>query len=338
MKILCAFLKYDYGIKARGDSIEKKYFYPSLLEISKDVIPFWLEENGFNEDRDLLQKRLISVCDNEKPDIIFFVLMKDEIRIDTIKKLSEKYVTINWFCDDHWRFETFTKFLAPFFSYNITNDKYSLLKYYRIGVKNVKVSQWGTIFYNENLDIENIHYLYDISFIGSKNIVREWFIKNLFKRGINVKCFGSGWNNERVSYDKMNEIFLKSKINLNLSNSIPDDYHFIFYSPKTFLSFLRSKKRTEQIKSRNFEISAAGGFQISNYAPGIEDYYIIGKEIIIFYGLKDLEKKIKYFLENEESRKEILKKGFLKSKNYTYKNIFQNLFQEILNDVKEKNI
>ena len=47
--LLCFFLKYDYGIPERGDSLEKLYFWPAIKKHSPESEVFWLEEIGFLE-------------------------------------------------------------------------------------------------------------------------------------------------------------------------------------------------------------------------------------------------------------------------------------------------
>ena len=42
-------------------------------------------------------------------------------------------------------------------------------------------------------------------------------------------------------------------------------------------SYLLSKKTSEQIKARNFEIPGFGGFQLSQYSLGLEDFYDIDR-------------------------------------------------------------
>jgi len=37
MRIMAAFLKYDYGIKERGGSLEKTAFLPALQQVSKGI-------------------------------------------------------------------------------------------------------------------------------------------------------------------------------------------------------------------------------------------------------------------------------------------------------------
>ena len=332
MKIVALLLKYDYGIKERGDSLEKKAFFPALQSISKEVSVFWLEENGFWDDRAQLQKNILEFVRKENPNIVFFILMKDEITIDTIEQLSKKYITINWFCDDQWRFENFTKFIAPKLTYAITTDKFSLSKYKSINCKNVILSQWASFKFIENINFENINYKYDISFIGGKNSTREWIIKRLKIKGYKVQCFGYGWKNGRISFDKMQEIFLTSKINLNLTNSIIYDIRYWISNIcniRVLKDIILCKKNVEQIKARNFEIPCFGGFELTQFTPEIEDYYDIGKEVVAFSNIDDLEMQIKYYLNNEDRRKEITIKGYQRSKTYTYKEVLKEVFKKV---------
>ena len=51
--------------------------------------------------------------------------------------------TVNWFTDDHWRFDRFSRHFAPAFDWSITTDRDSLPKYEAIGYENVILSQWA---------------------------------------------------------------------------------------------------------------------------------------------------------------------------------------------------
>ncbi|MBS3947287.1 MAG: glycosyltransferase [Firmicutes bacterium] len=329
MKIMAAFLKYDYGIKERGESLEKTAFLPALQQVSGNVIPFWLEDHGYWEDKQKLQNNILEFAAENNPDIIFFILMRDEVTKKTIECLSKNYTTVNWFCDDQWRFENFTRFIAPILTYSITTDKYSLMKYQQLGIKNVILSQWGAGDYVENIDFDNIEYKYDVSFVGGKNPTRAWIIDYLNKKGYRVTCFGNGWHEGSVSYAIIKDIFLRSKISLNLSNSVQSDFRYLLSSWQSVKEYLSSQKRIEQIKARNFEIPCYGGFQVTNYAPGIEDYYTIGKEIAIYTGLEDLAMQIEYYLNNEQERKAICLSGYKRSKDYTFEKRIKKVFEEL---------
>jgi len=88
MKISTVFLKYDYGIKKRGESLEFRAFYKSILYNFENVSPFWLEDNGFPNNLNNLQTKLIEFVKIEKPDFVFFCLMSYEINIETLKKIK----------------------------------------------------------------------------------------------------------------------------------------------------------------------------------------------------------------------------------------------------------
>ena len=354
MKIATILLKYDYGIKERGDSLEKIAFLPAIKKYTSDVYEFWLEENGYPEDKEGLQRKIIEFCDKSKPDYVFFILMKDEVKISTLEELKKRYKTINFFCDDQWRFENFSKYVAPTLSYALTVDKFSMDKYRKIGCNSVH-TQWGTFNYKQ-ADTEK-KYEFDISFVGGKNSVREWYIDQLKQCGIHVECFGSGWANGRVSEERMCEIFKNSRINLNLSNSIPRDYLYhdlikqklILKSFKSVFKINRPKKymkavlgplleiqklksgekSVEQLKARNYEIAGCGGFQLSQYALELEDYFDIGKEIAIFTNISELEKQVRYYLEEENKREEISYRGYLRAQEYSYDKIIFRAFEEI---------
>jgi spore maturation protein CgeB len=330
VKIVPILQRYDYGIKSRGDSPDYKVLYPALKQITDDVYPFWYDE--YLTKKDELQKRVITFVDDVSPDIVYFTLMRDEFSFETLDYLKSKYITINWFWDDQWRFENFTRYYAPHFTYSVTTDKFALSKYKKIGYKNVILPPPTSFGCSENIDfeVEAIKYKYDVSFVGGISGYRKWVIKELLKRGIKVECFGAGWENGRVSFDKMAEIFKTSKINLNISNSASYDIRYIFSSIKSLREFVRTKKRVEQIKARNFEIPAFGGFQLTNYAPSLEDYFVIGREVAVYTSIEDLVLQINYYLDNEEERREIMITGYKRAmKEGTYLDRLKGIFEKM---------
>lgn len=328
MKVVPVFLRYDYGIKSRGDSLDVIGFYPALKQIADEVYPFWFDE--YLDKKDELQKRIIEFIDEIDPDIVLFILMKDEFSFETLDYLKNKYITINWFCDDQWRFESFTKYYAPHFTYSVTTDKFALRKYKDIGYINVIFSQWASFGCDDEIDFESIQYNYDVSFVGGISGYRKWIVDKLLKSGIKVDCFGAGWKNGRVSFEEMADIFKTSKINLNISNSVSYDIRYIFSSFKSISEFVRGKKKIEQIKARNFEIPAFGGFQLTHYAPSLEDYFEIGHEVAIYTSIEDIALQINYYLNNENERKIILINGYEKAKNkYIYYHRLKKIYERL---------
>ncbi|BBN58990.1 CgeB family protein [Hydrogenovibrio marinus] len=328
MKILYVDLLYDYGDKTRGlNLIGQEGFKSSFEKLGHDVVPFYYDD--FLSNLEVLQQNLLSEADKVMPDLIFFCLFENQFEHETLVQLKNKYTTVNWFGDDQWRFDSFTKFYASDFTWCVTTDLFSVENYKKIDQPNVILSQWAAIDTHVQFDESQI-YKYDVSFVGGYHPYREWFIKQLGARGINVEVFGNGWGNGPLSAEAMMRLFAESKINLNISNSNSYDIRYLFSSLRAFSSSIRSLKSHSQIKARNFEIPFFGGFQLSDYVPGIEQYYDLGKEIVCYSSVDDAALQIKYYLSNDFEREEIRKLGNIKAKkNHGYSNRFKKVFREL---------
>ena len=333
MKIGCAFLRYAYGHKARGDAMEAYGIYPVLREMGHESCVFWVDE--YLNDKHAMHTKILEFADREKPDILFFILMKDEIPFKTLLALKERCVTVNWFGDDTWRFDHFTKVYAPYFTYAVTTDKYSLEKYRRCGYDHVILSQWASWGYADTLVPEDISYEYDVSFAGMYSGHREWIIKKLRKKGLRLGCFGHGWPDGIMPYDKLGDLFRKSRINLNLSNSVSYDIRCLASGFKPLREFVgakvkKGKKITQMLKARNFEIPAFGGFQLTNYVPGLEDYFLPGRDVAVYATVEDIMTQIHDYLKHEDKRRAVMMNGYKRAKEgHLYRDRFEQVLKEI---------
>jgi len=347
MKILYIALKYDYGDPQRGLSFEHYNFYDSLVKMNNginQIIYFPFDEIMQKVGREEMNKQLLEIAYQERPDLCFFFLFNDEFKEETIKQISKNFLTINWFADDHWRFDIYSKYYAPLFKWIVTTDSKAPAKYYRIGYKNVIKSQWAcNHFLYKPLALEKI---YDVTFIGQSHGNRKEIIRKIKQKGIDIKCWGSGWPEGRVSQKEMIKIFSKSKININLSNSsgvinwkTPAKIFLKRYNnsikfcePKEWASNFKSilGAQREQIKGRNFEIPGCNGFLLTNNADNLTDYYEDGKEIIIYNNVDDLIKKINYYLINNKEREIIANMGYQRTlTEHTYEKRFNEILKAI---------
>ena len=327
--ILYIAFQYDNGIKENGYAINYKAWYENFVKLGYKVDTLFYEDYS----REELQERIISKVGISKPDMLFFILQQEQIDVGTLKTLKEKgFFTVNFFGDDQWRFDNWSSRFALHFSACITTDKFSVDKYKEIGQNNIIRSQWASL--ESDTDAQNVKYKYDVTFIGGMNRTRKWFVEQLLKKGIEVQCFGGGWDNGRVTYAEMEEIFLTSKINLNLSNSTNYDIRYMISSLKAFLSTIRAVlsggKNSSQTKARNFEIPVQGGFQLTDYVPTIEDYFEIGKEISCYRDIDEAELLIKYYLTHEDERKSMQLAGVKRARlEHTFKNRIVNFMLEV---------
>lgn len=150
----------------------------------------------------------------------------------------------------------------------------------------VKKSYWFPNSYPDELIFpKNIEKTIDIGFCGNV-LNRGHVIDSLDKYGIKKDIFVIG--------DDMVDAINSYKIHLNFNIS-------------------------NDINYRTFETTGCGTFLITNYTPGLEKLFDIGKEIVVYNDLNDLDNKVKYYLENEEEREKIAKAGYERSKkDHTY--------------------
>ncbi|MHB1830559.1 MAG: glycosyltransferase family protein, partial [Candidatus Micrarchaeaceae archaeon] len=207
--------------------------------------------------------------------------------------------TFNWFADDEWRFEMFSRYYAPLFDWISTTDFRSVEKYRKIGYKNVIKTGWAcnNFLYRQNRQDRLKIFEHDVSFIGKAYGDRPKLVNLIKNAKINVECWGAGWQRGRASQRDMLRIFSRSKINLNFSK-MQRNYSLTYALGVLFNRDITNeihinplgewiprikyflKEPANQIKGRVFEIPALGGFLLSEQADKLEDYYVDGNRIL----------------------------------------------------------
>ena len=217
MRILYAAMKYDYGRPEQGFGFEHYNFYDSLREMGHDIVYFdymtLLQRYG----RERMNRRLLEVGHLEKPDLMIAILFKDELDPLVLHQLKTQIPTVNWFCDDHWRFDNYSYRWAPCFTWVVTTAQSALPKYAALGHRHVIKSQWAcnhSLYRKLDLPLR-----YDVAFVGQPHGNRRGTIQALRNAGIKVHVWGLGWDSGRISQDEMIRVFNQTRINLNLANA-----------------------------------------------------------------------------------------------------------------------
>ena len=63
------------------------------------------------------------------------------------------------------------------------------------------------------------------------------------------------------------------------------------------------------VNLKTFEIPLCGGFQLSDYRPGLEDLFVIGKEIAVYKNKKELRIMVEYYIHHPDERRAIAQAG-----------------------------
>lgn len=312
MKILCVLGEHNYGNPARGECYEYVNFLPALRNLGHQVIFFEsFNRNTYCDFADQNRKFLEKV-QAEKPDIILCVLLGYEIWLETLELVREgsNAIVINWSTDDSWKYEQFSRFIAPAFHLYTTTYPDAITKSQQDGYGNFVLTQWAANSANLAEPLPAIQCHYQVTFIGTAYGNRPQWIAALNEAGIKVECFGHGWENGAVAAARIPKIMRDSVISLSLGDSgivmrgiIPG--------------------RSRQIKARIFEVPGAGGFLMTEYAEGLDQYYQIGNEIAVFDGISDLAGRIRYFIEHPEERDRVALAGYLRTRDeHTYERRF----------------
>ena len=307
MKILLTANKTLSNGKAKW--LDSTYYnlYLPLIDLGHEVY-FWDTVKPENPN---YQK----VIDRFEPDLIFCCLTADlglspfeQAVWDVIPGETQKgkIKTFNWFCDDTWRFDSFSSKVCSMFTACSTPEPDYVEKYRNIGYNNIIVGGWHA---NDSFYVkQECEKKYDVTFIGQMNNPdRKKYIEYLRTNGVDVHNFHG------LSHDEMVKVWSETKIGLNFSknyNGVP--------------------VRT-QMKLRPFEISAAKGTLImSEYHSGLKYFYDIDKEIVTFTSPEEMLKKIKILLANEKIRNKIAIAGNNRFyKDHTSHKRMQKIIEEI---------
>jgi len=227
--------------------------------------------------------------DTFKPDLIFCCMTGDasltpnepwEEIIQETQKGNCK--TFNWFCDDTWRFESFSSQVCNHFHVCSTPEIEYIEKFKEVGYNNIILGFWYTNidFYPKKAVKKN-----DISFCGQLNLDRRYFINYLIENGIDVK------HHHGLTPKEMIQSIAESKIGINFSKNY------------------NANPPVLQMKGRMVEVPAANALLFTEYAPGLEEHFIIDKEVITFKSSYEMFKKADFLLKNPKIIEEVANNG-----------------------------
>lgn len=306
--------RWDYGDPERGLSLEETSFRTALVGMGHEVHHFDFMERLREVGQAAMNAELREFVLDVRPDLAMFVLFKDEIDFDTVAGLTREGVTTyNWFTDDHWRFDDFSRHFAPAFSLVSTTDRAAVPKYRAAGYDSVVLTQWACNRYRYSpRDVEP---RYEVTFVGQPYGDREKAVKALRKSGLDVRCWGLGWEAGRLEFEDMLEVFSASRVNLNFSKS---------YRGRLW----RRRPLTFQIKARPFEIAGCGGFLLTEDAPHFGEYLEPDREVGLWHDIPELVERAHHWLSHEDERVAVARAGYERVlAEHTYDHRFREIFR-----------
>lgn len=261
---------------------------------------------------------------------IFLALYSGDLTLDSnfLRRLSElSFLVINFFDTEHY-FEPVDRYYAQAADLVLLPDYLSKFRYELL---NISALCTFSLFNKDNYRRSDAAKSIDVSFVGdvAKGERRE-YIDYLLKNQILLECYGNNTENGLIGFDRMVEIFNRSRININFTGVV-DNASLILGS--------KINNRIRQSKGRPIEIALSGGFILTEYAPGIEHMFEIGKEMDVFRTREELQEKIKYYLVHEKEREEVAQRGYERAiRDYDSKAAFSRVFEAIKNYKKAESV
>lgn len=257
----------------------------SFVEPLKEIFPKVIRYDFLTRFKELgsysMNKELIELFLRELPYHVLILTYEQEIYGSTVEFMNRSgALTIGWFFDDEVRFDDYSKWLGSILSYSVTLHKKSYHSYLDLGIK--------ALLSNTGVNPKYFHpyaydQIYDVSFLGYPYPHRISFFQKLKEYGIHVNLFGKA-GGKYLPTEDVAKVYSKSKINLNLCATYAGDH-------------------IRQIKGHIYHIAMSGGFCLTDNAPNLDDYFEIGREIVVFESVEDAVSKIRYYLEYEDERK-----------------------------------
>ena len=261
---------------------------------------------------------------NEEDNFLVFIYASDfSISKESINYLKRKNVLIVSFCwDDLLYFSGYTNGqpvgvskLSKYVDLNFTLSPEAIPRYL---YNNSPCFFWDSVDLNiksEDFSIKSSNIFY-VLFVGTNYGWRSKLINLIKKNGIEVKCYGSGWPNGRISTEK-----LKYEIEI---------------APLTLgFSSVGYTKNITTIKGRDFEVPLWKGLYLTQYSKGLISYYTDGVDLFTYY--KDCINKIKFIKYNQSKSIEIRNNGYKTALNKTtwYSRILylNNFLDEVLKSI-----
>lgn len=258
-----------------------------------------------------IEKDFSKVVDRFKPDLIFSILTGNNFitpyePIKEIKKFTSSGLikTFNWFCDDTWRYESFSKHISRFFFACSTPEPSMVEQYKQDGYNNILIGNWHVnldIFVYDKKRVQN-----DLGFVGGLNQKRYNLLTMIQNSGFKL---GSP---QGSTHEDMLASYVNSRIGLNFTVNENDP-----------------QKKT-QMKLRMFEVPACKTMLLTQNHPSLEHFFEINKEIVTFETEDEMLDKARYYLNNSTKRESIALAGYNRvEKEHTSQKRLAKLLEEL---------
>ena len=275
------------------DRVDVHYELP-LQEVFSEVTVFDLDRQYALQGAEAANRALVGLVRRTRPDyVLWHALMYELSEAAAAAIRASGSCLVGWFSDDEFRFDDYSRWWAPHLDWCLTTDQRVMWAYEAAGGRPVRM-MWGsdpTCF--RPVDVPFRH---DVSFVGYRFGSRGDWVAALRRRGLDVAAYGRGWPDGYLTTEAMVEVFSASKVNLCFVGAdVQSEHHPV-------------------IKGRIFDVCMSGGFLLCETVPGIEEFFVPDKELVLFCDVEDAAEKTRYYLSHESERRAIAAAGYARAR------------------------
>ena len=248
-----------WGAENKSDFYAYQMWRHTFEKIFPDMHSFDTKEYYFREGKNALNKKLLQLIKQQKPDALIMIFFNDEFKVktlDKIKKIHPEIKTIIISCDEDLKYDNFYKFISLFFDFKFISQKHIIQKYKKDNLKNLCFQMDYNMYKLKPLKTK---FKYDATFIGRPKAESDEIMKYLADNGIKIGLFGWDWNNH-PTLKKYYQGFLNA-----------EDYNNVINQTKINLCLTKSGYKEEQglynLKAKAFEVAQTNSFQLMEYFP-----------------------------------------------------------------------
>jgi len=271
-----------------------------------------------------LKNEILDLIRQENVDTVFLILWSSDMTfdIDFLEEIGKKTQIVMNFFDTEYFFQNVDRYYAQVADLVILPDYLARFGYEHLGIPaHTSFALFDKRHYrrlNREKDI-------DVSFVGNLlQADRKDYVQFLRDNGIKVETYGVGSENGFVDFERMVEVFNRSRINLNFT-STSNSANYVAKVPSI-------NQRIRQSKGRPIEIALCGGFVLTQNAPGIEHMFDPQSEISIFQDKRQLLDLVRARLADPEGTRAMADKAHARAlRQYDVVNGFKVVFDKVEN-------
>jgi spore maturation protein CgeB len=262
----------------------------------------------------IMNRRLIGAVQAFHPDVIL-ILKGETISYESLLTLKALNVPlVSWWVDSPFSSPMPIKYFE-FFDMVYMFDKECITDLAAQGIKHVMYLPCAcdqTTYFPQSLSPSDYPGLNcTIGFIATYYPERTALLRQM--KGLDIGLWGDGWD----AANELNELPYGSWRGRRIT---ADDAAKVYNLAKICPNVHHSQTRFGGLNTRTFEIPAAGGFELVDNVPGLEENFDIGREIIAYSSPDEFHELTEHYLSHPSDRTAVIERGHARvMQDHTYK-------------------